>query len=223
MSLGRRAALLSWVERHKAVVVEDDYDSEFRFSDRPLEPLQSLDRSGRVIYVGSFSKTLLPMLRVGFLVAPASLQEALRTAKQLTDWHGDMTTQGALAHFIDEGLLARHIRKAAREYALRHECIVAALDDLADLLEPVPSVAGLHLCARLLPDVDMNIDEVLAHARNSGVAVESLAAYCAHEPRQDGLVIGYGSIPTGRVAEGLRRLTTLLRSTHHPPPNPPPD
>jgi GntR family transcriptional regulator/MocR family aminotransferase len=214
MSLGRRAALLSWAERHKAAVIEDDYDSEFRFSDRPLEPLQSLDRSGRVIYVGSFSKTLLPMLRVGFLVAPASLQSALRTAKQLTDWHGDMTTQGALARLIDEGLLARHIRKAAREYALRHEQILTHLATLSDLLEPIPSIAGLHLCARLFND-DLNVTNALPRARETGVAVESLAAYCAHTPQQQGLVIGYGSIPTALVPEGLRRLTTALRTFQH--------
>ena len=208
MSLGRRAALLSWAERNKAAVVEDDYDSEFRFSDRPLEPLQSLDRSGRVLYVGSFSKTLLPMLRVGFLVAPASLHRALHVAKQLTDWHGDMTTQGALARFINEGLLARHIRKAAREYSARHEQILAALQGL-DTLEPVPSAAGLHLCARLHPD--LNATAVLTRARKTGVAVESLSAYCADAP-QNGLVIGYGAIPTPQVPEALRRLTATLRS-----------
>jgi GntR family transcriptional regulator / MocR family aminotransferase len=86
MSLARRTALLEWAERAGAVVVEDDYDSEFRFSDRPLEPLQSLDTAGRVVYVGSFSKTLLPGLRLGFLVPPASLRSALRAAKQLSDW-----------------------------------------------------------------------------------------------------------------------------------------
>src|ERR1700754_728682 len=116
MSLTRRLALLDWAGRRGGRVIEDDYDSEFRFSARPLEPLQSLDRDGRVLYVGSFSKTMLPMLRVGFLVAPASLQPALRTAKQLSDWHGDTATQAALARFIDEGLLGRHIRKATREY-----------------------------------------------------------------------------------------------------------
>ncbi len=110
MSLARRTALLEWAERHRAAIIEDDYDTEFRFSDRPLEPLQSLDRSGHVIYVGSFSKTMLPMLRVGFLVAPASLQPALRAAKQLADRHGEFSTQGALARFIDDGHLARHVR-----------------------------------------------------------------------------------------------------------------
>ena len=95
MSLARRAALLTWADRHGAVIIEDDYDSEFRFGERPLEPLQSLDAGGNVVYVGSFSKTLLPMLRLGFLVAPASLGPALRTAKGLADWHGDVTTQAA--------------------------------------------------------------------------------------------------------------------------------
>ncbi|MBO2451069.1 PLP-dependent aminotransferase family protein [Actinomadura barringtoniae] len=207
MSLSRRAALLAWAERNKAVIIEDDYDSEFRFSDRPLEPLQSLDRSGRVLYVGSFSKTLLPMLRVGFLVAPASLHQALHVAKQLTDWHGDMTTQGALARFINEGLLSRHIRKAAREYAARHEQILTTLESLPDLLQPIPSSAGLHLSARLSPH--LNPTDVLTRARQTGVAVESLTPYCADTP-QNGLVIGYGAIPTSKVPEALRRLTTTL-------------
>ncbi|MFB9475053.1 PLP-dependent aminotransferase family protein [Nonomuraea salmonea] len=199
MSLARRAALLAWAERRRAVIIEDDYDSEFRFGDRPLEPLQSLDRAGRVIYVGSFSKTLLPMLRLGFLVAPASLAPALRAARQLTDWHGALPTQAALARFIDEGLLSRHIRKATREYAARHAMIAEALGADERLL-PVPSTAGLHLCARLAPGVTIE--------HGDGLAVESLEAYCGERPAQRGLVLGYGAIRTDAVAAGLR----LLRS-----------
>jgi GntR family transcriptional regulator / MocR family aminotransferase len=120
MSLARRRALLTWAEQRNALIIEDDYDSEFRFEGRPLDPLQTLDTTGRVIYVGSFSKVMLPALRLGFLIAPASLRGALRTAKQLTDWHGEIPTQAALARFIDDGLLARHIRRVAREYAARH-------------------------------------------------------------------------------------------------------
>ena len=123
MSLRRRTVLLAWAERRGAVILEDGYDTEFRFGGRPLDPLQSLDRAGRVIYVGSFSKVLLPTLRVGFLVAPISLQPALRAAQQLTDWHGELATQAALARFIDEGLLARHIRTVTRDYA---SCLVTA-------------------------------------------------------------------------------------------------
>jgi GntR family transcriptional regulator/MocR family aminotransferase len=212
MSLSRRAALLNWAERKGAVVIEDDYDSEFRFEGRPIDPLQSLDRSGRVIYVGSFSKVMLPTLRLGFLVAPASLQAALRAAKRLTDWHGELPTQAALARFIDEGLLARHIRKAAREYAGRRARIVDALQhSFARWLQLVPSVAGLHLTARVAPNAEVDVDKVIARAQASGVAVYSLSRFCGEFPVESGLVIGYGAIQTAKVAEGLRLLGASFR------------
>ncbi|GAA3622394.1 PLP-dependent aminotransferase family protein [Nonomuraea rosea] len=207
MSLARRAALLAWAERRNAVVIEDDYDSEFRFGERPLEPLQSLDRAGRVIYVGSFSKTLLPMLRLGFLVAPASLGPALRAAKRLSDWHGELPTQAALARFIDEGLLARHIRKATREYAARHALIAETLagDDRLDL---IPSTAGLHLCARLCPGVSVR--------PMPGLAVERLEAYCGENPAQPGIVLGYGAITQEAIPGGLRQLRSGMSAGPEP-------
>lgn len=201
MSLARRAALLAWAERRRAAVIEDDYDSEFRFAERPLEPLQSLDRAGRVIYVGSFSKTLLPMLRLGFLIAPASLRPALRAAKQVTDWHGDVPTQAALSRFIDEGLLARHIRKAGREYAARHALIA---DTLArdSRFQLVPSAAGLHLCARLSPSL---------HVRPApGLGVEVLESYSSEPAPQHGIVLGYGAIPLSRIPAGLSLLAESI-------------
>ncbi|MEQ0559891.1 PLP-dependent aminotransferase family protein [Amycolatopsis sp. NEAU-NG30] len=201
MSLARRTALLAWAERADAVVVEDDYDSEFRFSDRPLEPLQSLDRGGRVAYVGSFSKTLLPMLRLGFLVAPASLRDALHHARQLADWHGDLPAQAALARFVDEGLFTRHLRRATRVYAERHERITETLDRVfAGRLKTVPSAAGLHLCA--LSEVDTDLEAVAARAARAGVAVQTLSDLCGGFPRP-GLVLGYGSIPVEKIGEGL--------------------
>ncbi|MGN9837584.1 MocR-like pyridoxine biosynthesis transcription factor PdxR [Nonomuraea sp. H19] len=209
MSLARRAALLAWAERRKAVVIEDDYDSEFRFGERPLEPLQSLDRAGRVIYVGSFSKTLLPMLRLGFLVAPASLAPALRAARQLSDWHGELPTQAALARFIDEGLLARHIRKATREYAARHAMVAEALA-ADDRLRPVPSTAGLHLCARLAPGVSVRTAP--------GLALERLEAYCGETPAQPGLVLGYGAITRQQIPGGLELLSRSLMMSAAPEP-----
>ncbi|GAB3146097.1 PLP-dependent aminotransferase family protein [Micromonospora sonneratiae] len=213
MSLARRAALLDWAERHSAVIVEDDYDSEFRFDDRPLEPLQSLDHSGRVVYVGSFSKVMLPMLRLGFLVAPATLRPALRFAKQLTDWHGDLTTQAAMARFIEEGLLGRHVRRANREYAARHDRIVGILRrDFSEWLQPVPSAAGLHLSARLDPAAPVDIAAVLRHAGQAGVLVRDIADYHAGRVSQPGIVLGYGSIQRDRIAEGLRRLAASFRT-----------
>jgi GntR family transcriptional regulator / MocR family aminotransferase len=210
MSLARRTALLEWAEWAGAVVVEDDYDSEFRFSDRPLEPLQSLDTAGRVVYVGSFSKTLLPGLRLGFLVPPASLRSALRAAKQLSDWHAEQTNQAALARLMDEGLLARHIRKAGREYAARHDLIVSRLaSDFGAWLTVVPSAAGLHVAARARPGID--VDAVVERAARLDVTVESLARYCAAGP-QRGLVIGYGLASQSHIPEGLTRLLKAFRS-----------
>jgi GntR family transcriptional regulator/MocR family aminotransferase len=211
MSLERRTALLSWAERHDAVVIEDDYDSEFRFSDRPLQPLQSIDRSGRVVYVGTFSKTMLPVLRLGFLVTPPALRPALRTAKQLADWHTDAVSQATLARFIDEGLLSRHIRRATRRYAARRELVLAWLVAHADLFTAVPSSAGLHTCASVTPGAVIDVGAAVRRAATMGVSVRSLAQYYAEEPPQSGLVIGYGAIPTDRIAAGLRHLTAALR------------
>ncbi|WP_410590002.1 PLP-dependent aminotransferase family protein [Amycolatopsis sp. lyj-23] len=211
MSLARRTALLAWADRAGAVVVEDDYDSEFRFSDRPLEPLQSLDRDGRVAYVGSFSKTLLPMLRLGFLIAPASLRGALHHARQLAGWHGDLPAQAALAGFVDEGLFARHLRRATKVYADRHERITTTLARVfAGRLTPVPSAAGLHLCA--LAGDGTDLAPIVARAAAAGAAVQTLSDLCGGFPRQ-GVVLGYGSIPVGSIDAGLAVLDEAWGST----------
>jgi GntR family transcriptional regulator / MocR family aminotransferase len=203
MSLRRRTALLEWARRADAVVIEDDYDSEFRFADRPLEPLHSLDRGDRVLYVGSFSKTMLPMLRLGFLVAPLSLVPALAAAKRLTDRQTDVTTQGAMARFMADGLFVRHVRRSTREYAARRDRILAVLrHDFADRLEVVPSTAGLHLAAWAHGDVAV----LVARAAAAGVKVEDMAGYYGFGAGRPGLVIGYGGIELDRIDEGLRVL-----------------
>jgi GntR family transcriptional regulator/MocR family aminotransferase len=213
MSLARRTALLDWAQRNGAVIVEDDYDSEFRYSERPLEPLQSLDRSGRVIYVGSFSKTMLPMLRIGFLIAPSSLQGALRTAKQLSDWAGDVMLQAALARFLDEGLLARHIRRCTREYASRRAEIGDVIaSELGDLLEMVPSAAGMHLCARAVPRTGVVWARAVEKAAHHGVRAYSLDSFYADQVVHNGLVLGFGAVRPESLAEGLHRLVAAIRS-----------
>ena len=212
MSLQRRAALLAWAERRGAVIIEDDYDSEFRFEGRPLDPLQSLDRTGRVIYVGSFSKVMLPTLRVGFLIAPASLQPALCTAKQLTDWHGELPAQAALARFIDEGFLARHIRKSSREYAKRHAQIADAMQcEFNAWLRVIPSAAGLHIAAWVAPGASIDLAQVVRRAEAWGVIVRAVSHFSGDSPAQAGIVIGYGAIPTAKVREGIRRLAVSFR------------
>jgi GntR family transcriptional regulator/MocR family aminotransferase len=213
MSLARRAALLTWAEQRGGVIIEDDYDSEFRFEGRPLDPMQSLDRSGRVIYVGSFSKVMLPALRLGFVIAPASLQPALRAAKRLTDWHGETPTQAALARFIDEGLLARHVRRAAREYANRRARIVEAIHrDFRKWLRVIPAAAGLHVGVRLAPDAAVDIDDVARRAEAWGIIVRALSHFSMRVGGDRGLVIGYGAIQSADVHDGLHRLAATFRA-----------
>jgi GntR family transcriptional regulator/MocR family aminotransferase len=205
MSLDRRTALLEWAREVGAVVIEDDYDSEFRFADRPLEPLHSLDRGDRVLYVGSFSKTMLPMLRLGFLVAPPSLLDALRAAKRLSDLQTETTNQGAMAGFMADGLFVRHLRRATREYAARRALILTVLRrDFADRLEVVPSTAGLHLAA--WPKGEADVAALVERAAAAGVAVADLAGYHGFGPGRPGLALGYGRIGQDRIEEGLRLL-----------------
>jgi GntR family transcriptional regulator / MocR family aminotransferase len=206
MSLQRRLALLSWAERNKAAIVEDDYDSEFRFRGRPVEPLKTLDTAGRVIYVGSFSKTMLPALRLGFVVTPPSLNAAVHKAKHLTDWHTSMLAQGALARFIDDGAFARHLRRMSNVYRVRYELVTKTLSrDFAGHLVLVPSAAGLHVSALAVAD-HPGINRVATRASEAGVAVQELSRFAVGEPRRAGLVLGYGGITTTDIAEGLRLL-----------------
>jgi GntR family transcriptional regulator/MocR family aminotransferase len=204
MSLPRRRALLAWAERRNAVVVEDDYDSEFRFGGRPLDPLQTLDSTGRVVYVGTFSKTLLPDLRLGFMVVPPSLREAAHKAKFVTDWHTATIAQSALAQFIDEGAFARHIRRMSRVYGERHHVLTAAIRrNFGDCLDLVPSSTGLHVAAYARPVSVDHIDAIASRAFDLGVAIQSFRV--KGEP-QAGFMLGYGAIETAQIAEGLRRL-----------------
>jgi GntR family transcriptional regulator/MocR family aminotransferase len=207
MSLSRRRALLAWAERNNAVVVEDDYDSEFRFGGRPLEPLQTLDSTGRVVYVGTFSKTLLPTLRLAFMVVPPSLREAAHKAKFVTDWHTATIAQSALAQFIDEGTFARHIRRVSRIYSERHAMLTAEIKrSFGDYLDLVPSSTGLHITACARGAWVDHIDAIVSRAFDLGVAIDTMSRNRVDRKPPAGIVLGYGAIETARIAEGLRRL-----------------
>jgi len=210
MSLARRLALLAWAEARGAAVLEDDYDSEFRYDGRPLEPLQRLDRAGRVVYVGTFSKVLLPMVRLGFLVAPASLLPGLVAARRVADGQGSPVAEGALARLLDGGLLARHVRRMRREYGARRARLLSALARrLGEELEPIPSAAGLHLAARFR-GVGTDAEAVARRAAALGVTVEALAPY-AVRPHPPGLAFGFGAVAPERIEEGVRRLACAVR------------
>jgi len=212
MSIGRRVALLRWAVAHDAVVVEDDYDSEYRFSRQPVEPMQSLDRDGRVVYVGTFSKSLLPALRTGFLVPPRSLTAALREAKRVTAWEGDLTTQGALASFLAEGHHAAHVRRATKAYRERRDLVLEGLAGLDDVLEVVPAVAGLHLGARFR-DPTTDDQDVVRRAAARGVRVEAWSEHRRDSEPRPGLALGYGGIDAEAAPDAMARLTAAIRDS----------
>ena len=211
MSLPRRLALLEWARRHEAAIIEDDYDSEFRFGGRPIEPLRMLDDSGRVIYVGSFSKTTLATLRLGFIIAPPSLWPALRGAKFLADWHSPVPLQAALAEFIAIGHFARHVRRMRLVYEARHGLIGDIVRNrFSGMLEVIPSAAGLHICATA-PGMSVDgIATVLQRAARLGFACHPLSLFALTAAPSAGLVLGYGAIPTDRIEAGLDRLHRCL-------------
>jgi GntR family transcriptional regulator/MocR family aminotransferase len=211
MSFARRRALLEWAERNDAAIIEDDYDSEFRFHDRPIEPLQTLDASGRVIYIGSFSKTMLPTIRLGFIVTPTSLRAAVHRAKQVTDWHTPMPLQVALAQFIESGAFSRHVRKMREVYRTRREIVIETLTrQFGDSLEVVPSIAGLHITALARNASAEEIKIIVEKASEAGVEVQELAPLTVAPSGRAGILLGYGAIPTANVREGLRRLRSCF-------------
>jgi GntR family transcriptional regulator/MocR family aminotransferase len=209
LSLDRRRALLDFAGRHRCAVIEDDYDSEFRFTERPLETLHSMDDAGRVLYLGTFSKSLVPGLRAGYLVAPEPLQDALRAALQLSVGYVNVPEQAALARFLEDGLFARHLRRARAAYGERRALVLDAVHGpLARHLELVPCQAGLHVTT-MLRDQGVDDTEVVRRAAEQGLAIEALSSYTvAGHPR--GIVLGYGAADPASIRPGLERLAAVL-------------
>jgi GntR family transcriptional regulator/MocR family aminotransferase len=211
LSTHRRAALLQFAQRHEAVIIEDDYDGEFRFGERPLDALQTLDRAESVFYVGTFSKCLFPAIRLGFVVAPPWARRALVAAKRVSDCHCEVAVQDTLASFIAEGHLARHVRKMRRIYAERREALLDGLRrDFRGALEPIPAAAGLHLSA--FADASVNVLALVQRARQHGIGIGLLRDYYSGKAARAGLVFGYGAIETRAIREGLMELRRLWRA-----------
>jgi GntR family transcriptional regulator/MocR family aminotransferase len=208
MSARRRAELLDFARARGAVIVEDDYDGEFRFGGRPLDALQTLDRNDCVFYVGTFSKSLFPAIRLGYIVSPPWARQALVAARQCSDWHSGVIEQDTLAAFIAEGHLVRHVRRMRGVYAARREVLLAGLQrDFGRWLQPIPNVAGLHLAAFTAPDID--VPEIVGLARSEGVGVSSLKRFYFGGRIRDGLIFGYGAIDERSITEACAQLRRL--------------
>lgn len=209
MALERRLALLDWAQRHGALIIEDDYDGEFRFEGRPMESLKGLDHADVVAYVGTFSKTIFPELRVGYAIPPRPLSGALRKAKQVVDWHSCTMTQTALAKFMVDGYFGKHLRRMHKEYALRRMVLLDGLArHLPAWLTPLPSAAGLHVMARLADDVDES--RFVARAAQAGVGVPGISGMYGSHPMQQGILFGYGGIDAAGIRAGISRLASTL-------------
>ena len=211
LPLERRHALMRFAYENGAVVVEDDYDGEFRFDRRPLDALQMLDKTGSVFFVGTFSKTLFPGLRLGYAITPPWARDRLVRLKQDCDWHSPLPAQHTLAAFIREGHMGRHVRRMRDLYAERRTLIETRLrGPLSSWLELVPGSAGLHVSALLRsPRDDLALT---ADLRRSGLGCEALGAYATAPGAPPGLAFGYGAIGLERIAAGLDLLQRRLQA-----------
>ncbi|MDI1273309.1 PLP-dependent aminotransferase family protein [Polaromonas sp.] len=209
MSVRRREALLSRAQALGAIILEDDYDSEFRYEGRPTDSLQSMDSHGTVAFVGTFSKTLSPELRLGYLIAPPAILQAVSTAKHLSDWHTATPAQWALAKFIGDGDLLKHIRRCHAIYAERRERIMRRFEsDLSAWFDLVPASAGIHMAALGKQPIDMNT--LLKLARRVDVGLYTLEGFYHASVPLEGLMLGYGAIDSADIDPSLDRLRDIL-------------
>jgi GntR family transcriptional regulator/MocR family aminotransferase len=212
MSLPRRLALLEWARTTGMYVVEDDYDSEYRYVGDPLPSLQGLDSTGRVIYVGSFSKVLFPALRIGYVIVPDELVDAFAAGHRFAAIHVPALEQAALTDFIADGHFPRHLRRMRALYAQREATLVHAVRrELDGLMSVTPAHAGLHLIGWLRDSYD---DEAAAtRAAAHGVDTQPLSAHAQEPYGRPGLLLGYAATPDDQISTGVRRLAVSLRPT----------
>lgn len=212
MSLARRVALLSWAEERSAYVVEDDYESEYRYEHRPVEAIQGLDRAGRVIYIGTFSKVLFPALRLGYLVLPGPLVQPFRSAKWLADRHTASFPQGILTQFIREGHFERHLRRARALLAGRQAALLGAIrTHLGDQVDVSGASAGLHILMWIRGmHPGAALTALIGRAAKAGVGIYPVTPYYMRPPRRAGLLLGYAGLNEEQIRAGIERLAGVL-------------
>jgi GntR family transcriptional regulator / MocR family aminotransferase len=209
LPLDRRLALLDWARRRNAVIVEDDYDGEFHYGGRPLESLQGLDRDGRVLYIGTFSRTVFPALRIGYLIPPPALVGAFSAAKWLNDLHSATLEQQTLAKFIRNGMYERHLRRLRRRNTARRDVLLAAIREfLGDRVEVTGDGAGAQVV--LWPKKRVAEEDIVARAAQRGVGIYGIAHCYLKRPSRAGFMLGYARLNEREIREGIRILGEVL-------------
>ena len=207
MSVARRLRLLDWAQRNGAWIVEDDYDSEYRYDTNPIASLQGIDRNARVIYIGSFSKVMFPSLRLGYVIVPPDLVERFTAMRQTMDLGPAHAAQAVLAAFIREGHFARHIRRMRPVYAKRRRVLMDAIGRQLKNATVAGDEAGMHLTIY----VDCDDRKVAAKAAEQSLVLSPLSPLYAGAPRRTGFVLGFGNTKESQIAGGVRRLKEAIR------------
>jgi GntR family transcriptional regulator / MocR family aminotransferase len=211
MGATRRMLLLNYAVRSGAWVIEDDYDSEYRFGSRPIASLQGLDTDGRVIYIGTFSKVLFPALRLGYMVVPGDLIHAFSAARDSADIFSSTLYQAVLTDFIREGHFARHIRRMRMLYMGRRTALVKAIQtQMGNLLEVIGAEAGMHLVAMLPPGIDDIAVSKRAAQRGISAIPLSSCYFTPPRKRRGGLILGYGGANIHQIRDGISKLKLCI-------------
>lgn len=209
MSIARRLALLQWARESRSIIFEDDYDSEFRYSGRPLPSLQGLDNNGVVMFAGSFSKVMFPSLRLGYLVVPADLVDRVAALKSITNRHASVLEQATLCDFMTEGHFGRHIRRMREVYAERLGTLIHASRQNLDGLLDVSSVeAGLQTVGWLASGIDA--ERVASAAAERDVEVTPLSRYGSTSVTRRGLHMGFAAVDSKEILRGVRDLALAI-------------
>ncbi len=214
MSLQRRLQLLAWAKKYNTPIFEDDYDSEFRFSGRPLPAMQGLDHGGKVIFCGSFNKVMFPSLRLGYLVLPRNLVEVFACTKAMTTRHQSLLDQAVLCDFIEQGHLGRHLRRMRKIYEERFSILLeAAQQHLAEYLEIANIEAGLQTIGRLRigPSTEgISAEAVAQRAAMEEIDVVPLSRYCHTASIPEGLQIGFAAVHEKEILPGVLKLARVF-------------
>ena len=207
------------VEQVIGKLATDDYDREYRFASRPLNTLQGMDRTGRVLYVGTFSKVLFPALRIGFLVVPGSLAAAFRQQRDALDLFSPTLYQAVLAEFIAAGHFSRHLRRMRAIYQQRRDALVAALQRIPGAPLTIANAdAGMHLTAWLPSEADDR--EVVRRAQARGISAIALSTCYAGRASRPGLVLGFGGVDASRIGPAVEVLAEVIRESVRTPRRP---